>query len=205
MHIIVARSMLSVEYLTPIAHVEADGEQQPFFGAMGCTAAIVFACFGASYGTAKSGVGITASLVTRPDMFAKSQSSAYPHCYGPRLTADRHHAHNHVWYPGHIRPCRFRHDCRQYQGAASTLYRLRPVGSRPQRWVVGTRSWVNYQLLLSTQNRILTCSSFSIGIVGDAGVRGMAQQPRSFAPMVLILIFAEVLGTTLSESRPFVR
>lgn len=27
----------------------------PFFGAMGCTAAIVFSCFGAAYGTAKSG------------------------------------------------------------------------------------------------------------------------------------------------------
>merc|ERR1711964_524189 len=33
---------------------------QPFFGAMGCTSAIVFTCFGAAYGTAKSGVGICA-------------------------------------------------------------------------------------------------------------------------------------------------
>ena len=36
--------------------------------------------------------------------------------------------------------------------------------------------------------------SFAIGIVGDAGVRGTAQQPRLFVGMILILIFAEVLG-----------
>ena len=40
----------------------------PFFGAMGCTAAIVFSCFGAAYGTAKSGVGISAMGVLRPDL-----------------------------------------------------------------------------------------------------------------------------------------
>jgi V-type H+-transporting ATPase proteolipid subunit len=37
-------------------------------------------------------------------------------------------------------------------------------------------------------------SSFAIGIVGDAGVRGTAQQPRLYVGMILILIFAEVLG-----------
>lgn len=45
---------------------------QPFFGAMGCTAAIVFTCLGASYGTAKSGVGIAAMGVLRPDLIVKS-------------------------------------------------------------------------------------------------------------------------------------
>lgn len=42
-------------------------------------------------------------------------------------------------------------------------------------------------------------SSFAIGIVGDAGVRGTAQQPRLFVGMILILIFAEVLGTLSSD------
>ncbi len=37
-------------------------------------------------------------------------------------------------------------------------------------------------------------AGFAIGIVGDAGVRGTAQQPRMFMGMVMILIFAEVLG-----------
>ncbi len=34
----------------------------------------------------------------------------------------------------------------------------------------------------------------AIGIVGDAGVRGSAQQPRLYVGMILILIFAEVLA-----------
>ena len=33
-----------------------------------------------------------------------------------------------------------------------------------------------------------------IGIVGDAGVRASAQQPRLYVGMILILIFAEALG-----------
>ncbi|KAH8372438.1 hypothetical protein KR093_011600 [Drosophila rubida] len=37
-------------------------------------------------------------------------------------------------------------------------------------------------------------SGFAIGIVGDAGVRGSALQPKLFVGIVLILIFAEVLG-----------
>ncbi len=48
---------------------------QPFFGAMGCTSAIVFTCFGAAYGTAKSGVGISAMGVLRPDLIVKSAVS----------------------------------------------------------------------------------------------------------------------------------
>jgi len=47
---------------------------QPFFGAMGCTSAIVFTCFGAAYGTAKAGVGISAMGVLRPDLIVKSES-----------------------------------------------------------------------------------------------------------------------------------
>lgn len=37
-------------------------------------------------------------------------------------------------------------------------------------------------------------AGFAIGIVGDAGVRGTAQQPRLFVGTILILIFAKVLG-----------
>ena len=39
---------------------------------MGCTAAIVFTCFGAAYGTAKAGVGVSATGVLRPDLIVKS-------------------------------------------------------------------------------------------------------------------------------------
>ncbi len=37
-------------------------------------------------------------------------------------------------------------------------------------------------------------AGYAIGVVGDAGVRGSGQQPRLFIGMILILIFAEVLG-----------
>lgn len=44
-------------------------------------------------------------------------------------------------------------------------------------------------------------AGFAIGIVGDAGVRGTAQQPRLFVGMILILIFAEVLGMYILPRR----
>ncbi|CAL8086626.1 unnamed protein product [Calicophoron daubneyi] len=37
-------------------------------------------------------------------------------------------------------------------------------------------------------------AGYAIGVVGEAGVRASAKQPRMFVGMVLILIFAEVLG-----------
>lgn len=40
-------------------------------------------------------------------------------------------------------------------------------------------------------------AGFAIGIIGDAGVRGTAQQPKLYVGMILILIFAEVLGEYL--------
>lgn len=52
--------------------------RQPFFGAMGCTSAIVFTCFGAAYGTAKAGVGISSMGVLRPDLIVKSMSTCQP-------------------------------------------------------------------------------------------------------------------------------
>merc|ERR1712070_513841 len=37
-------------------------------------------------------------------------------------------------------------------------------------------------------------AGMAIGVVGDAGVRANAQQPRLFVGLILILIFAEALG-----------
>ncbi|KZO90322.1 vacuolar ATP synthase [Calocera viscosa TUFC12733] len=44
----------------------------PFFGAVGCTAAISLCSLGASYGTAKSGVGIASMGVLRPDLMVRA-------------------------------------------------------------------------------------------------------------------------------------
>merc|ERR1719311_1677766 len=44
----------------------------PFYGFMGCASALVFACLGAAYGTAKSGVGVAAMGVMRPELVMRS-------------------------------------------------------------------------------------------------------------------------------------
>ena len=51
-----------------------------------------------------------------------------------------------------------------------------------------------YSTTIVSHTQLTSKISFAIGIVGDAGVRGTAQQPRLFVGMILILIFAEVLG-----------
>lgn len=58
---------------------------------MGCTSAIVFTCFGAAYGTAKSGVGISAMGVLRPDLIVKSEDDPATFLcitYGIRASTD---------------------------------------------------------------------------------------------------------------------
>lgn len=155
---------------------------QPFFGAMGCTCAIVFTCLGASYGTAKSGVGIAAMGVLRPDLIVKSKDDP-----GARLHAV--HGRN---------------------GSSQQHADIVPV---IMAGIIGIYGLVVSVLISDglTQDMSLytgfiqlgaglavglagLAAGFAIGIVGDAGVRGTAQQPRLFVGMILILIFAEVLG-----------
>ena len=49
-----------------------DPNQYTFFGFMGVTASLVFCNIGASYGTAKSGVGICSIGVYRPELIFRS-------------------------------------------------------------------------------------------------------------------------------------
>jgi len=132
----------------------------PFFGAMGCTAAIVFTCLGASYGTAKSGVGIAAMGVLRPDLIVKNIvpviMAGIIGIYGlvvSVLISDGLKQDGYALFTGFIQ-----------------------LGAGLAVGLAGL------------------AAGFAIGIVGDAGVRGTAQQPRLFVGMILILIFAEVLG-----------
>merc|ERR1712230_204581 len=131
----------------------------PFFGAMGCTAAIVFTCLGASYGTAKSGVGIAAMGVLRPDLMMK--------CIIPVVMA------------GIIAI---------YGLVVSVL-----ISGGLESPMALYSGFIQLGAGLSVGLAGLS-AGFAIGIVGDAGVRGVAQQGRVFVGMVLILIFAEVLG-----------
>lgn len=131
----------------------------PFFGVMGATAAMVFSALGAAYGTAKSGTGIAAMSVMRPELIMKS-----------------------------IIPV--------VMAGIIAIYGLVVAV------LISSSIQANYKLLnaylhlgagLSVGLSGLA-AGFAIGIVGDAGVRGTAQQPRLFVGMILILIFAEVLG-----------
>ncbi|THH09828.1 hypothetical protein EW145_g1730 [Phellinidium pouzarii] len=131
----------------------------PFFGAMGCTSAIVFTSIGASYGTAKSGVGISAMSVLRPDLMMR--------CVVPVVMA------------GIIAI---------YGLVVSVL-----ISGDLEYKMPLFRGFVQLGAGLSVGLAGLA-AGFAIGIVGDAGVRGTAQQPRLFVGMILILIFAEVLG-----------
>ncbi|EAZ63069.1 vacuolar ATPase V0 domain subunit c [Scheffersomyces stipitis CBS 6054] len=131
----------------------------PFFGAIGCAASIVFTCFGASYGTAKSGVGICATCVTRPDLLVKN-----------------------------VVPVVMAGIIAIYGLVVSVL-----VSDGLKQELPLYSGFIQLGAGLSVGLSGLA-AGFAIGIVGDAGVRGNAQQPRLFVGMILILIFAEVLG-----------
>ncbi|KAL7415733.1 V-ATPase proteolipid subunit C-like domain-containing protein [Mrakia frigida] len=126
---------------------------------MGCTAAIVFTCIGASYGTAKSGVGITAMAILRPDLMMRS-----------------------------VIPVIMAGIIAIYGLVVSVL--ISSSIKSPMSLYLG---FIQLGAGLSVGLAGLA-AGFAIGIVGDAGVRGTAQQPRLFVGMILILIFAEVLG-----------
>merc|ERR1712233_168516 len=55
-----------------MATAEQSPMYSPFFGVMGATSAMVFSAMGAAYGTAKSGTGIAAMAVMRPEAIMKS-------------------------------------------------------------------------------------------------------------------------------------
>ncbi|GJC79664.1 putative V-type ATPase [Colletotrichum tofieldiae] len=148
----------------------------PFFGAMGCTVAIVFTCMGASYGTAKSGVGISAMGVLRPDLIVKN----------PAWMGDLHR--NMLTKHLDIVPVIMAGIIAIYGLVVSVLI----SDGLAQEMSLYT-GFIQFGAGLSVGLAGLA-AGFAIGIVGDAGVRGTAQQPRLFVGMILILIFAEVLG-----------
>lgn len=151
-------------------------DMQPFFGAMGCTSAIVFTCFGAAYGTAKSGVGICAMGVLRPDLIVKSM-------LGGSVTRG-----GDANYRIDIVPVIMAGIIGIYGLVVSVL-----ISDGLAQQLPLYTGFIQLGAGLSVGLAGLA-AGFAIGIVGDAGVRGTAQQPRLFVGMILILIFAEVLG-----------
>ncbi|KAF8598517.1 vacuolar ATP synthase [Ceratobasidium sp. AG-I] len=131
----------------------------PFFSSLGVTSAIVFTCIGASYGIAKSGVGISAVSVLRPDLMMR--------CSIPAVMA------------GII----------AIYGLVVSVMISSDLYPRMALFTGFLHLGAGLSVGLSG-----LAAGFAIGIVGDAGVRGTALQSRVFVGMVLILIFAEVLG-----------
>ncbi|BET01478.1 16 kDa proteolipid subunit [Nesidiocoris tenuis] len=133
----------------------------PFFGVMGVACSIIFSSLGAAYGTAKSGTGIAAMSVMRPELIMKSiipvVMAGIIAIYGLVVS---------VLIAGSLEP--------------------------PENYPL-FKGFLHFGAGLSVGLSGLA-AGLAIGIVGDAGVRGTAQQPRLFVGMILILIFAEVLG-----------
>ncbi|XP_054711712.1 V-type proton ATPase 16 kDa proteolipid subunit c-like [Uloborus diversus] len=137
-------------------------EYSIFFGVMGATSAMALCALGAAYGTAKSGVGISAMGVRKPEIIMKSiipvVMAGIIGIYGLVVA---------VLIANSIDPVK-----RGYTLFKGFLH----LGSGLSVGLSGLGA------------------GFAIGIVGDAGVRGSAQQPKLYVGMILILIFAEVLG-----------
>ena len=92
-----------------------------------------------------------------------------------------------------LRRRRLGHDCKRLEDHHAAVYCIRP----PRGWSLCRSLWyASFVHCFAARLTFWTglAAGFTIGIVGDAGVRGVAQQPRLFVGMVLILIFAEVLG-----------
>ncbi|GAB6023049.1 hypothetical protein CHUAL_007141 [Chamberlinius hualienensis] len=134
----------------------------PFFGVMGASAAMVFSALGAAYGTAKSGTGIAAMSVMRPELIMKSII--------PVVMAGI------IAIYGLVVAVLIANDLKSVDAGYELFKGFTQLGAGLSVGLSGL------------------AAGFAIGIVGDAGVRGTAQQPRLFVGMILILIFAEVLG-----------
>lgn len=137
----------------------------PFFGVMGATSAMIFSALGASYGTAKSGTGIASMAVMKPELIMKA---IIP-----------------VVMAGII----------AIYGLVVAALIANGIGSPASADNPYTmfKSFAHLGAGLSV-GFAGAAAGFAIGIVGDTGVRGTAQQPRLFVGMILVLIFAEVLG-----------
>jgi len=133
----------------------------PFFGVMGAASAMIFTAIGAAYGTAKSGSGICALAVLRPELIMKS---VVP-----------------VVMAGIV----------GIYGLVVSVIIAQKMKPAPEYKLFDSFCGLGAGLAVGFSG---LAAGYAIGIVGDAGVRGTGQQPRLFVGMILMLIFAEVLG-----------
>ncbi|KAG7115207.1 V-type proton ATPase 16 kDa proteolipid subunit 2 like protein [Verticillium longisporum] len=136
----------------------------PFIGMAGIAGAMIFGCIGAAYGTAKSGIGIAGVGTFRPDLIMK--------CLIP------------VVMSGIIAV---------YALVISVLIAqdLVPPSSGGHYSLFDGFMHLGAGLSVGLTG---LAAGYTIGVVGDKGVRAYMEQSRVFVGMVLILIFGEVLG-----------
>ncbi|KAK2780437.1 vacuolar ATP synthase 16 kDa proteolipid subunit 2 [Colletotrichum kahawae] len=143
----------------------------PFIGMAGIAAAMIFGCIGAAYGTAKSGIGIAGVGTFRPDLIMKARRPC-AQCLIP------------VVMSGIIAV---------YSLVISVLIAqdLSPPGTGSEYSLFN--GFMHLACGVSVGFTGLA-AGYTIGVVGDKGVRSYMEQSRVFVGMVLILIFGEVLG-----------
>ncbi|BCR89351.1 V-type proton ATPase proteolipid subunit [Aspergillus chevalieri] len=137
----------------------------PFFSFAGIASAMIFGSMGAAYGTAKAGIGISGVGTFRPDLIMKS---LIPVVMSGIIAV--YGLVIAVLIAGDMSP---------------------PLGTTPP-----TSLYTSFMHLASGLSVGLAgvAAGYTIGIVGDAGVRAYMQQSRVYVGMILILIFGEVLG-----------
>jgi len=142
---------------------------------MGCSMSITLCCIGAAYGIAKSAIGISAVSVFRPDQIVKSD-----YLFTSSLIS------TYIW-PDLMPPI---------MAGIVAIYGLVISVLISSKLQEKSALHTNFLMLGAGLSVGISgiAAGFSIGIIGDAGVRGTAQQPKLYVGMVLILIFAEVLG-----------
>ncbi|OQE19573.1 hypothetical protein PENSTE_c015G08315 [Penicillium steckii] len=142
----------------------------PFFSFAGIAAAMVFGSAGAAYGTAKSGIGISGVGTFRSDLIMKA--SIFIELIRSLIP---------VVMSGIIAV---------YGLVVAVLISqaLSPSSN--------LSLYTSFMHLAAGLSVGLTgiAAGYTIGIVGDAGVRAYMQQSRVYVGMILILIFGEVLG-----------
>ncbi|KAJ7250884.1 V-type ATPase [Mycena haematopus] len=132
----------------------------PFFGFAGVASAMILSTVGASFGTAKAGIGIAGLGTFRPDLIMKSLipvvMSGIIAVYGLVVS---------VLIVGDLTP-------NKYPLFTGFVH----LGAGLACGLTGM------------------AAGYAIGLVGDACVRAYVHEQKVFVGMVLILIFAEVLG-----------
>ena len=146
-------------------NMELYSPNAPYFGFMGAAFALIFANLGAAYGTGKSGMGISALGVGKPEMVMKSivpiVMAGVLGIYGLIIAV--------------------------IIGSASD-----PFNDDGPAYSV-RQAYAHFGGGISCGLSGLG-AGMAIGIVGDCLTRASAEQPKLFVGMVLILIFAEALG-----------